>query len=82
MQSSVGALALPVSGGDLGTWEGGKKDGPNGNRVILCFFVFNRFELRHDDLFYRGSILANLLPVEVVTKTGFLSILSLSQTAT
>ena len=25
------------------------------------------------DLFYRGSVLANLLPVEVVTKTGSLS---------
>jgi hypothetical protein len=30
------------------------------------------------DLFYRGSVLANLLPVEVVTKTGSLSTLSLS----
>jgi hypothetical protein len=29
-------------------------------------------------LFYRGSVLANLLPVEVVTKTGSLSTLSLS----
>jgi hypothetical protein len=36
--------------------------------------------VRHKDLFYRGSILANLLPVEVVTKTGSLSTLSLSQT--
>jgi hypothetical protein len=33
-------------------------------------------------LFYRGSVLANLLPVEVVTKTGSLSTLSLSQTVT
>jgi hypothetical protein len=32
------------------------------------------------DLFYRGSVLANLLPVEVVTKIGSLSTLSLSQT--
>jgi hypothetical protein len=32
------------------------------------------------DLFYRGSVLANLLPVEVVTKTRSLSTLSLSQT--
>jgi hypothetical protein len=31
---------------------------------------------------YRGSVLANLLPVEVVTKTGSLSTLSLSQTVT
>jgi hypothetical protein len=31
-------------------------------------------------LFYRGSVLANLLPVEVVTKTESLSTLSLSQT--
>jgi hypothetical protein len=38
--------------------------------------------VRHDDLFYRGSVLANLLPVDVVTKTGFLSTLSLSQTVT
>jgi hypothetical protein len=39
-------------------------------------------EARHDDLFYRGSVLANLLHVEVVTKTEFLSTLSLSQTVT
>jgi hypothetical protein len=37
-------------------------------------------EVRHMDLFYRGSVLSNLLPVEVVTKTGSLSTLSLSQT--
>jgi hypothetical protein len=36
--------------------------------------------VRHKDLFYRGSVLANLLPIEVVTKTGSLSTLSLSQT--
>jgi hypothetical protein len=36
----------------------------------------------HGDLFYRGSVLANLLPIEVVTKTGSLSTLSLSQTVT
>jgi hypothetical protein len=29
--------------------------------------------VRHKDLFYRGSVLANLLPIEVVTKTGSLS---------
>jgi hypothetical protein len=32
--------------------------------------------------FYRGSVLENLVPVEVVTKTGSLSTLSLSQTVT
>jgi hypothetical protein len=37
---------------------------------------------KHGDLFYRGSILKNLVPVEVVTKTGSLSTLSLSQTIT
>jgi hypothetical protein len=36
----------------------------------------------HDDLFYRGSVVKNLVPVEVVTKTGSLSTLSLSQTVT
>jgi hypothetical protein len=36
----------------------------------------------HSDLFYRGSVLKNLVPVEVVTKTGSLSTLSLSQTIT
>jgi hypothetical protein len=36
----------------------------------------------HGDLFYRGSIVKNLVPVEVVTKTGSLSTLSLSQTVT
>jgi hypothetical protein len=30
-------------------------------------------------VFYRGSVFANLLPVKVVTKTGSLSTLSLSQ---
>jgi hypothetical protein len=36
----------------------------------------------HGNLFYRGSVLKNLVPVEVVTKIGSLSILSLSQAAT
>jgi hypothetical protein len=36
----------------------------------------------HDDLFYRGSVPMNLVPIEVVTKTGSLSTLSLSQTVT
>jgi hypothetical protein len=36
----------------------------------------------HGDLFYRGLVLRNLAPVEVVTKTGSLSTLSLSQTVT
>jgi hypothetical protein len=44
--------------------------------------IAGKERLRHDDLFYRGSVLANLLPVEVVTKTGSLSTLSLSQTVT
>jgi hypothetical protein len=34
------------------------------------------------DLFYQGSVLKNLVPIEVVTKTGSLSTLSLSQTVT
>ena len=36
----------------------------------------------HGDLFYRGSVLKNLVPVEVVTKIGSLSTLSLSRTVT
>jgi hypothetical protein len=36
----------------------------------------------YDDLFYRGSVSKNLIPVEVVTKTGSLSTLSLSQKVT
>jgi hypothetical protein len=36
----------------------------------------------HSDLFNRGSVLASLLPIEMVTKTGSLSTLSLSQTVT
>jgi hypothetical protein len=36
----------------------------------------------HDDLFYRGSIPKNLVPVEEVTKTGSILTLSLSQTIT
>jgi hypothetical protein len=38
--------------------------------------------VEHDVLFYRGSVLKNLVPVEVVTNTGSLSTLSLSQTVT
>jgi hypothetical protein len=34
---------------------------------------------RHDDLFYRGSVPKNLVPVEEVTKTGSISTISLSQ---
>jgi hypothetical protein len=34
------------------------------------------------DLFYRGSVPKNLVPVEEVTKTGSISTLSLSQTVT
>jgi hypothetical protein len=36
----------------------------------------------HDDLFYRGSVPKNLVLVEVVTNTGSLSTLFLSQTVT
>jgi hypothetical protein len=36
----------------------------------------------HGDLFYQGLVLKNLVSVEVVTKTGSLSTLSLSQTVT
>jgi hypothetical protein len=36
----------------------------------------------HGDLFYQGLIPKNLVPVEVVTKTGSLSTLSLSQMVT
>ena len=42
--------------------------------------ITSEWKVWHADLFYRGSVLANLLPVEVVTKTGSLSTLSLSQT--
>jgi hypothetical protein len=37
-------------------------------------------EVRHKDLFYRGSVLANLLPIEEATKAGSFSTSSLSQT--
>jgi hypothetical protein len=33
-------------------------------------------QVRHGDLFYRGSVLSNLLPVEEATKAGSLSTLS------
>jgi hypothetical protein len=36
----------------------------------------------HGDLFYRGSVPKNLVPVEEVTTTGSISTLSLSQTVT
>jgi hypothetical protein len=36
----------------------------------------------HGDLFYRCSVLKNLVPVEVVTKIGSLSTFSLSQMVT
>jgi hypothetical protein len=35
-----------------------------------------------DDLFYRGSVPKNLVPIEEVTKTVSISTLSLSQTVT
>jgi hypothetical protein len=44
--------------------------------------IASKYRVRHKDLFYQGLVLANLLPVEVVTKTGSLSTLSLSQTVT
>jgi hypothetical protein len=37
---------------------------------------------RHDDLFYRGSVPKNLVPVEEATKVGSISTLSLSQSVT
>jgi hypothetical protein len=36
----------------------------------------------HDDLFYRGSVPKNLVPIEEATKAGSISTLSLSQTVT
>jgi hypothetical protein len=36
----------------------------------------------HGDLFYRGSVPKNPVPIEEVTKTGSISTLSLSQTVT
>jgi hypothetical protein len=36
----------------------------------------------HDDLFYRGSVPKNLVPVEEATKVGSIPTLSLSQTVT
>ena len=55
--------------------------------VVVIKFVNFRFSLFTPSLgdfqfVYRGLVLANLLPVEVVTKTGSLSTLSLSQTVT
>jgi hypothetical protein len=37
---------------------------------------------RHDDLFYRGSVPKNLVPVEEATKVGSISTLSLSRSVT
>jgi hypothetical protein len=36
----------------------------------------------HCDLFYRGSVPKNLVPVEEATKAGSISTISLSQTVT
>jgi hypothetical protein len=36
----------------------------------------------HDDLFYRGSVPKNLVPIEEAKKVGSISTLSLSQTVT
>jgi hypothetical protein len=36
----------------------------------------------HSDLFYRGSVPKNLVPVEEATKAGSISTLSLSQMVT
>jgi hypothetical protein len=42
--------------------------------------IVSKSGVRHDDLFYRGSIFANLLPIKEATKAGSLSTLTLSQT--
>jgi hypothetical protein len=42
--------------------------------------IARKWRVWHADLFYRGSVLANLLPVEEATKVGSLSTLTLSQT--
>jgi hypothetical protein len=42
--------------------------------------IAGKWRVRHVDLFYRGSVLSNLLPVEEATKAGSFSTLSLSQT--
>jgi hypothetical protein len=36
----------------------------------------------HNDLFYRGSVPKNLVPIEEATKAGSIPTLSLSQTVT
>jgi hypothetical protein len=36
----------------------------------------------HDDLFYQGSVLKNLVPIEEATKAGSIPTISLSQTIT
>ena len=45
----------------------------------------NKMEINkigHNDLFYRGSVPKNLVPVEETTKVGSIPTLSLSQTVT
>jgi hypothetical protein len=42
--------------------------------------IVGKQRVRYVDLFYRGSVLSNLLPVEEATKAGSISTLSLSQT--
>jgi hypothetical protein len=45
----------------------------------------NKMEINtsgHNDLFYRGSVPKNLVPVEEATKAGSISTISLSQTVT
>jgi hypothetical protein len=42
--------------------------------------IAGKQRVRDVDLFYRGSVLSNLLPVEEATKAGSISTLSLSQT--
>jgi hypothetical protein len=56
---------------ELKSSPGDRENKSNGNQVN-----------EHGDLFYRGSVLKNLVPVEVVTKTGSLLTLSLSKTVT
>jgi hypothetical protein len=41
-----------------------------------------RLTIEHGDLFYRGSVPKNLVPVEEATKAGSISIFSLSQMVT
>jgi hypothetical protein len=80
LRQKIVSLATSCSNNADGVWEQtqiyiGKETLERGKSANQSMEINTS---RHGDLFYRGSVLKNLIPVEEATKTGSISILSLS----